>query len=140
MDKEFHTIALIGKYQSPEIADSLHALVEFLRSRGRKLLVEEGTAASVGSFGCAVATFASQAGAAAAENKAANKALDAQQSALDAKRFQKLAEMHQQQLQEEGEIIKTIVESKNKTVDAVLQMLNAMFASSVKLMSAAVAR
>ena len=57
MDKEFHTIALIGKYQSPEIADSLQALVEFLRGRGRKLLVEEGTAASVGNFGCAVAPY-----------------------------------------------------------------------------------
>jgi len=57
MDNNFQTIALIGKYQSPEIADSLQALVEFLRSRGRKILVEEGTAASVGSFNCAVAPY-----------------------------------------------------------------------------------
>ena len=91
-------------------------------------------------LGCAVASFATQAAAAGAENKAANKALDAQQTTVDAKRAEKMAQMHQNQLKEEAELIKTIVESKNKTVDAVLQMLNAMFASTVKLMSAAMAR
>lgn len=100
-------------------------------------LAAHATAIQIASF---VAVLATQLGAATAENKAANLALDAQQSALDAKRFEKMAQMHQQQLQEEGEIIKTLIESKNKTVDAVLQMLNAMFASSVKLMSAAMAR
>jgi len=57
MNEEFRTIALIGKYQSPEIAGSLQVLVEFLLEQGRQLLVEEGTAASVGSYGCEVASY-----------------------------------------------------------------------------------
>jgi NAD+ kinase len=58
MENEFRTIALIGKYQSPEIAGSLQDLVAYLREQGRQVLVEEGTAQSVGSFGCAVAAYA----------------------------------------------------------------------------------
>jgi NAD+ kinase len=58
MKQEFRTIALIGKYQSPEIAGSLRILVDFLREQGRQLLVEEGTAASVGNYGCEVASYA----------------------------------------------------------------------------------
>lgn len=57
MDHKFRTIALIGKYQSPEVADSLQALAAFLRSHGRRILVEEGTAASVGSYDCAVVPY-----------------------------------------------------------------------------------
>ncbi|MBI3523644.1 MAG: NAD kinase [Betaproteobacteria bacterium] len=59
MSQEFRTIALIGKYQSPEIAGSLQTLIAFLRERGRRVLVEEGTAAAVGSYGCEVAPYAS---------------------------------------------------------------------------------
>lgn len=58
MKQEFRTIALIGKYQSPEIAGSLRQLVDFLRQQGRQLLVEEGTSVSVGSYGCEVASYA----------------------------------------------------------------------------------
>ena len=57
MNQEFRTIALIGKYQSPEIAGSLRLLVDFLREKGRQLLVEEGTSVSVGSFGCEIASY-----------------------------------------------------------------------------------
>lgn len=57
MKQEFGTIALIGKYQSPEIAGSLQLLVDFLRRQGRRLLVEEGTSVSVGSYGCEVASY-----------------------------------------------------------------------------------
>ena len=57
MKQEFRTIALIGKYQSLEIAGSLQLLVDFLLKQGRQLLVEEGTAVSVGSYGCEVASY-----------------------------------------------------------------------------------
>jgi len=48
MSKEFRTIALIGKYRSPEIADSLQRLAAFLRERGVQVLVEQMTATSAG--------------------------------------------------------------------------------------------
>ena len=53
----FRTIALIGKYQSREIAQSLLALAAFVRERGLEVLVEEGTAAEVGANGYEVATY-----------------------------------------------------------------------------------
>ena len=59
MSPAFHTIALIGKYKSPEIAESLMVLAEFLKSRGIDVLVEEGTAALVGADGFPVASYAS---------------------------------------------------------------------------------
>ena len=58
MENEFRTIALIGKYQSPEIADSLRDLVIYLREQGRQVLVEAGTEQSVGSFSCPTASYA----------------------------------------------------------------------------------
>lgn len=57
MSPAFRTIALIGKYKSPEIVESLMALAEFLRSRDIGVLVEEGTADLAGSNGFPVATF-----------------------------------------------------------------------------------
>ncbi len=57
MDTAFRTIALIGKYKSPEIAESLMILADFLRSRGIGVLVEEGTAALVGENGYSVASY-----------------------------------------------------------------------------------
>jgi NAD+ kinase len=57
MSSAFRTIALIGKYKSPEIAESLVALAEFLLSRGVAVLVEEGTAALVGNDGFTVASY-----------------------------------------------------------------------------------
>ena len=58
MNPVFRTIALIGKYKSPEIAESLLNLAEFLRSRDVAVLVEEGTAALVGADGFPVASYA----------------------------------------------------------------------------------
>ncbi len=52
MENDFRKIALIGKYQSPEVAGSLQALVTFLQAQGRQVMIEEGTAVSIGSFGC----------------------------------------------------------------------------------------
>jgi NAD+ kinase len=59
MNPVFRTIALIGKYNSPEIAESLMMLAEFLRGRGIEVLVEEGTAALVGADGFPVASYGS---------------------------------------------------------------------------------
>jgi len=59
MSPAFRTIALIGKYKSPEIAESLISLAEFLRSRGVDVLVEEGTADLVGADGFPVVSYAS---------------------------------------------------------------------------------
>lgn len=53
----FRTIALIGKYQSPTVADALRDLVAFLLTKQRDVLIEENTAASVGCHGCQVASF-----------------------------------------------------------------------------------
>ncbi|MBI5922740.1 MAG: NAD kinase [Betaproteobacteria bacterium] len=57
MEKEFRRIALIGKYQSPDVAGALKSLVDFLLGQERQLLVEEGTAQSVGNYGCTVANY-----------------------------------------------------------------------------------
>jgi NAD+ kinase len=51
MSNAFETIALIGKYKSPEIAAPLLKLAEFLRSRGIKVLLDPLTAAHVGKSG-----------------------------------------------------------------------------------------
>ena len=47
-DPAFRRIALIGKFQSPEIAESLHALAGFLRERGCDVMVEQETARNIG--------------------------------------------------------------------------------------------
>jgi NAD+ kinase len=46
MHKEFARIALIGKYRSPEVADTLLSLGAFLRESGRTVMVEAETAKS----------------------------------------------------------------------------------------------
>lgn len=51
----FNTIALIGKYNSPEIGESLLRLAAFLQQRERRVLVETRTAQSAGIVGYAVA-------------------------------------------------------------------------------------
>ncbi len=45
---EFKRVALIGKYRSPEIAESLGRLAAFLSGAGCEVLVEEATAADTG--------------------------------------------------------------------------------------------
>lgn len=49
--------ALIGKFQSPDVAESLRMLADYLRSRGLTVLVEEDTAASVGAPGFPPASY-----------------------------------------------------------------------------------
>jgi NAD+ kinase len=55
--KEFRTVALIGKYQSPEVAEALQPLAAFLRAQGLNVLVEEGTAAAGPGYACPVASY-----------------------------------------------------------------------------------
>ncbi len=57
MNGAFRSIALIGKYRSPEIAESLLTLAGLLRSQGREVLLEEATAAAIGSNGYVVADY-----------------------------------------------------------------------------------
>ncbi len=57
MNNEFRTIALIGRYNSPDIGDSLLRLGDFLAKRGLDVIVESGTAANVGAIPYPVATL-----------------------------------------------------------------------------------
>ena len=47
MTLQFDTIALIGKYQSPDVAGSVLAIASFLRERGHGVLLEQGTASAI---------------------------------------------------------------------------------------------
>ncbi len=51
MSQSFRTIALIGKYQSPDVAESVMRLADYLRERGLTVLIEQGTASSIGMAG-----------------------------------------------------------------------------------------
>ena len=48
MSTPFRTLALIGKYQSPDVAESVLSIARFLRDRGLAVLIEQGTASSIG--------------------------------------------------------------------------------------------
>ena len=47
MQKPFKTIALIGKYKSPEIAEPVLRLAKFLHERGIKVLLDPLTATHI---------------------------------------------------------------------------------------------
>ncbi len=57
MDPALRTIALIGKYQSPEVAESLLALADFLKERAIEVLVEQATAGQIACRHLAVASY-----------------------------------------------------------------------------------
>lgn len=48
MSRSFSSIALIGKYQSPDVAESVLHIAEFLRGLGLSVWIEQGTASSIG--------------------------------------------------------------------------------------------
>ncbi|AVR88793.1 NAD kinase [Thauera aromatica] len=48
MSTNFRTLALIGKYQSPDVAESVLTIARFLRERGLLVWIEQGTASSIG--------------------------------------------------------------------------------------------
>jgi len=53
----FKTVALIGRYDSPDVATALATMGDYLRKQGREVLVEKETAASCGLSGFPVADF-----------------------------------------------------------------------------------
>lgn len=57
MKSPFRTIALIGKYNSQEIGDSLSRLADFLKQRGHAVLVETRTAGNARIYGHQTATL-----------------------------------------------------------------------------------
>ncbi len=57
MKPNFKTVALIGRYNSPDVGETLHRLADFLVSHGIKVLVESGTAANIGATPHTVATL-----------------------------------------------------------------------------------
>lgn len=58
MSQSFHTVALIGKYQSPDVAGAVLSIAGFLRERGLAVWIEQGTASSIGLVGeFATATY-----------------------------------------------------------------------------------
>lgn len=75
-----------------------------------------------------------------AQAQAADKMADAKEFRVQADRARMRADMHQDQIQRSGDVIHTIMESKNQTVDAVIQMMNASFATQQQLMSANMSR
>ena len=58
MSRSFRTVALIGKYQGPEVAEAVLRIAAFLRERGVTVWIEQSTASSIGMVGeFAVATY-----------------------------------------------------------------------------------
>lgn len=58
MKTSFDTIAVIGKYQSPDVADAVTRVAAALREKGCTVWIEQGTASSIGlPGGYAVATY-----------------------------------------------------------------------------------
>ncbi len=58
MSPAFKTVALIGRYNTAEIAESLLGLADLLQRLGCSVLIEKGTAANIGSNGYAAADYA----------------------------------------------------------------------------------
>lgn len=58
MKTRFETIAIVGKYQSRDVADAVLLIAAFLRERGHAVWIEQGTASSIGmAGGYAVTTY-----------------------------------------------------------------------------------
>ncbi|NMG63506.1 NAD kinase [Azoarcus indigens] len=51
MSAHFRNIALIGKYQSPDVVEAVLEIAVFLRERGVSVSIEQGTASSIGEAG-----------------------------------------------------------------------------------------
>lgn len=48
MTPSFQSVALVGKYQSPDVAESVNAIAGFLREWGVTVWIEQGTASAIG--------------------------------------------------------------------------------------------
>ena len=51
MKKGFETIALVGKYQSPDVSEAVLHVAQLLREHGHVVWIEQGTASSIGMVG-----------------------------------------------------------------------------------------
>lgn len=78
--------------------------------------------------------------AAGANYEAAQKSADASEAMNGVERSRLQAEKEQRVIEEEAAIMKVIMESKNQVIEAVIKMLNAMFAAKTKVMSAGMTR
>src|SRR5487761_2611952 len=58
MPPAFKTVALIGRYNTAEIAESLLGLADLLQQRGCTVLIEKETAANIGRNGFTTADYA----------------------------------------------------------------------------------
>ncbi len=58
MPPAFQTVALIGRYNTAEIAESLLGLARLLEERGCSVLIEQETATNIGKNGFAIADYA----------------------------------------------------------------------------------
>ncbi len=96
-------------------------------------------AAFMGPLG-AILSGVMQIAVAVAQYEAQMKILDAKEEKNNAERWKLMGDQHQNQVQETGEIINTIMELKNQMIESVIQMLNASFSTRQQLMSAAMAR
>ncbi|MCH8302335.1 MAG: hypothetical protein IH912_06250 [Proteobacteria bacterium] len=70
----------------------------------------------------------------------AMKIADAQLMRLSGERMQMVADMHQNQIEEEGEIIRDIITQKNQMVDSVISMMNQSFVTSQKILASGFTR
>ncbi|MCK5689601.1 hypothetical protein KAI87_10050 [Myxococcota bacterium] len=91
-------------------------------------------------LGAALIGAAASIGSAAANKSAADSSADAQQASNNRDRSEMFAEMFQQLLEEQSAQIGMIIESKNKMMDSVIQMMNASFATQQKVVSAGMAK
>ena len=58
MGHSFQTIALVGKFQSPDVAEAVLCIADFLRGRAHTVWIEHGTSSSIGmAGGFRVATY-----------------------------------------------------------------------------------
>jgi hypothetical protein len=122
-------------------AQSATTGVQGTLNTGRQFMQEMGTrTATTMNRTLMMGSAAAQGVAAGANYKAADKAADARQAQLGVDRSRFRADQAQERIQDEGEVINTIMEHKNQTIDAVMQMTNATWASRQQLMAASVAR
>lgn len=74
------------------------------------------------------------------EYEAAKKLNAAQESQVDAQKYRMLVEMLQDMVEQQGEVIRLIMESKNAAVDSVIKMMQAAFSTNQKLIAVSLSR
>jgi len=89
---------------------------------------------------CALIAAAAMVVSASANKVASDKAIAAEEKGVDVKIMQRFAEVFQKMLEDEGAIVKLIMEAKNNACEATVKMMNAMAQTMSKLMSAQMAR